>query len=201
MDQEKIGRFIASCRKKHNLTQDRLAEKLGITYKAVSKWETGKGLPDASIMIDLCNILDISVNDLLSGEVISKVNYMNKAEENLIELKEMSERNNKRLLLLEVVMIIICLLSFIVMMFASFYVTSVGLKYILIGSATFILLFTLIFAFIIEKEAGYYECGKCHHKYKPTTKQILFSTHIGWTRKLRCPICNEKSWNKKVMSK
>lgn len=88
MNQEKIGKFIASCRKKQNLTQEQLAEKLGITYKAVSKWETGKGLPDASIMMDLCNILEISVNDLLSGEKITKEQYRDKVDENLIKLQK-----------------------------------------------------------------------------------------------------------------
>ena len=71
MDQAKIGRFIAECRKKSNLTQMQLAEKLSITDRAVSKWETGKTMPDTSIMLELCDILCISVNELLSGENIS----------------------------------------------------------------------------------------------------------------------------------
>lgn len=91
MDQERIGKFIASCRKKKKLTQEQLAEKLNITYKAVSKWETGKGLPDASIMMDLCNILDITVNDLLSGEKIATEQYIDKADENLIKLHKQKE--------------------------------------------------------------------------------------------------------------
>ena len=91
MNQEKTGKFIASCRKKQKLTQEQLAEKLGITYKAVSKWETGKGLPDASIMMDLCNILEISVNDLLSGEKIAKEQYDDKVDENLIKLQKQKE--------------------------------------------------------------------------------------------------------------
>lgn len=86
MNQEKIGKFIAEQRKKQNLTQEQLAEKLNITYKAVSKWETGKGLPDPSLMMNLCNILEISVNDLLSGEIISKDKYIDKADENLIKM-------------------------------------------------------------------------------------------------------------------
>lgn len=91
MNQEKIGKFIASCRKKQKLTQEQLAEKLGITYKAVSKWETGKGLPDASIMMDLCNILEINVNDLLSGEKVVIEQYIDKADENLIKLQKQKE--------------------------------------------------------------------------------------------------------------
>lgn len=85
MNQEKIGRFIAKCRKNQNLTQEQLADKLNITYKAVSKWECGRGLPDASIMIDLCTILKINVNDLLSGESIERKDYQSLAETNLIE--------------------------------------------------------------------------------------------------------------------
>ena len=70
MDQIKIGKFIAECRKKNNLTQMQLAEKLNITDRAISKWENGKAMPDSSIMLDLCNELKISVNELLSGEMI-----------------------------------------------------------------------------------------------------------------------------------
>lgn len=91
MNQEKIGKFIATCRKKQKLTQEQLAEKLNITFKAVSKWETGKGLPDASIMLDLCNILDITVNELLSGEKISNELFIDKADENLIKLQKQKE--------------------------------------------------------------------------------------------------------------
>ena len=74
MNQIKIGRFIAECRKKSNLTQMQLAEKLGITDKAISKWERGVAMPDTSIMLELCDILCISVNELLSGEKINMEN-------------------------------------------------------------------------------------------------------------------------------
>ena len=70
MDQIKIGKFIAECRKKQNLTQAQLAEKLDITDRAISKWETGKAMPDSDIMLDLCDILGIKVNELLCGEMI-----------------------------------------------------------------------------------------------------------------------------------
>ena len=81
MEQIKIGKFIAECRKKKNLTQAQLAEKLNITDRAISKWETGKGMPDSSIMLELCNELNISVNELLSGEMIDMKNYNRKADE------------------------------------------------------------------------------------------------------------------------
>lgn len=93
MDQEKIGKFIAVRRKEKQLTQAQLAQKLGITDRAVSKWETGKSMPDASIMLALCDILGITVNELLSGEKIDVENYEKTADENLIALKRQDENN------------------------------------------------------------------------------------------------------------
>lgn len=95
MNQESIGKFISTCRKDKGLTQMQLAEKLNITNRAVSKWETGKSVPDASIMLDLCETLNISVNELLSGERISMENYQKKADENLVEMTKEKEAANK----------------------------------------------------------------------------------------------------------
>ena len=93
MNQTEIGEFIAKCRKEKKLTQAQLAERLNITDRAVSKWETGKSMPDSSIMLELCEILGITVNDLLSGEKISMESYEKKADENLIALKRKDENN------------------------------------------------------------------------------------------------------------
>lgn len=86
MDQDKIGKFIAECRKEKSFTQAALAEQLGITDRAVSKRERGKNMPDLSIMPDLCELLGISVNELLTGEHIEMEDYRNTAEQNLLEL-------------------------------------------------------------------------------------------------------------------
>ena len=94
MNQTEIGKFIARCRKEKKLTQAQLAEKLNITDRAVSKWETGKSMPDSSIMLELCEILGITVNELLSGEEIGMESYEKKADENLIALKR-KEENDK----------------------------------------------------------------------------------------------------------
>jgi len=90
MDQAKIGKFIAECRKNNNLTQMQLAEKLNITDRAISKWENGRSLPDSSIMLELCSILKISVNDLLCGEVVEVKNYNKTLEDNLISIPTVS---------------------------------------------------------------------------------------------------------------
>ena len=93
MNQTEIGKFIAKCRKDQNLTQAQLAEKLNITDRSVSKWETGKSMPDSSIMLELCEILGISVNELLGGEAVDMEHFEKKAEENLIALKKKDENN------------------------------------------------------------------------------------------------------------
>ena len=107
MDQIKIGRFIASCRKEQGMTQAALAEKLGISDRAVSKWETGRSMPDSGIMLELCGLLNINVNELLSGERIMAEAYGKIAEQNLIELKRKDENNFKWNVILTIVFSIV----------------------------------------------------------------------------------------------
>ena len=89
MDQEKIGKFIASSRKEKKLTQEELAEKLNITKNAVSKWERGLSLMDMSLLKPLSEILGVSVNEILSGEKIDNEDIEKKSEENIIKLTEL----------------------------------------------------------------------------------------------------------------
>ena len=93
--QEKTGKFIAECRKEKGLTQRQLAEALNLSDKTISKWETGNGTPDSSIMERLCELLGIDVNELLSGERLSADSYHGKAEENMMELMKQSETEKK----------------------------------------------------------------------------------------------------------
>ncbi len=96
MDQKRIGAFIAQCRKEKNMTQLQLAEQLEITKQAVSKWETGRGMPDISLLQPLCHCLDISLNELLAGEHIAAEEYKEKAEETISRLfKEKQTANYK----------------------------------------------------------------------------------------------------------
>lgn len=202
MNQEKIGRFIAECRKNKKLTQEKLAEKLNISDRAISKWERGLNLPDSSIMIELSNILGISVNELLSGEIIKKKDYMNKAEEKLIELKEINEEYAKKLLYLEWIIGFGCSITFIILIFVASFIqmdAAIRISLIIVGIILFVI--GIVNCIKIEQISGFYECGKCHHKYIPTYNQVLFSCHYGRTRKMKCPKCGCKSWNKKVISK
>ena len=123
MDQKKIGNFISTCRKEMELTQVQLAEKLNITNRAVSKWETGKSIPDASIMLDLCQILGITVNELLSGERITTMeNYQNKAEENLVEMQEKKAKADRDLKIGIKVGLVTTFVLFIINMLMNYFV-------------------------------------------------------------------------------
>lgn len=202
MDQAKIGKFIAARRKAANLTQMQLAETLNITDRAVSKWETGKAMPDSSIMLALCDVLKITVNDLLSGEVISMDNYNTEMENKLIELVKQKEENDKRLLMLEwVIGILACIILFAPILAAAYLPMKDWQRIVLAFSGFVPAIVGLCFAMRIEQMAGYYACKQCKHKYVPTFKAICFAPHMGRTRYMRCPQCGKKSWQKKVLSK
>ena len=202
MDQIKIGKFIAECRKKVNLTQMQLAEKLNITDRAVSKWERGICLPDSSIMLDLCHKLGITVNDLLNGEVISMENNNKKHEEQLLELVKQKEEADKRLLLVEIIIGIFAIAVMLGLCVIAAYAPIedwLRITLIIIGFVPVLVLTP--FMLKIEQTAGYYECKECHHKYIPAYKSVFMSMHCGRTRYMKCPECGKKSWQKKVISK
>ena len=202
LDQIKIGKFISECRKKNGLTQLQLAEKLGVTDRAVSKWENGRSIPDSSIMLDLCGILGITVNDLLSGEVVNMENYNKEMENKIIEMVKEKEKNDKLLLRCEVLMGVVCISIMLALTTVASYVAmeeSMRILLVLIGLVP--LLIANPFMLKIEQIAGYYECKECGHKYVPTYKAVNLAQHIGRKRKMRCPNCNKKSWHKKVISK
>ena len=205
MDQAKIGKFISKKRKEHGLTQMQLAEKLGITDRAVSKWETGKSLPDASIMLELCSLLGITVNDLLNGEVVSMENYNEKTEKALLEMVKQKEESDKKLLKLEVVIGVISTLFLFAMLAVGVllmtYEAPTWIFWVIFGVGMTVFLVGTMIAVKIEQIAGYYECSECGHRYVPTFWSVNLAPHMGRTRKMRCPKCGKRSWQKKVIGK
>ena len=202
MDLGKIGKFIALQRKKKNLTQAELAELLNVTDRAVSKWETGRSMPDSSIMLELCTALGISANDLLSGEVVSMENYNEKMEKNLLDAIKEKEIADGRLLALEWVIGILSVGVLLVpIILASLLEIDEWQRVVISLLGVVPAIVGIIAAMKIEQVAGYYECGKCGHRYVPSGKAITFSAHMGRTRYMRCPKCSQKSWQKKVVSK
>ena len=202
MDQVKIGKFIAQRRRQVNLTQMQLAEKLNITDRAVSKWETGKAMPDTSIMLPLCHILNISVNDLLSGEVVTMEHYNQELENHLLEMAKQKEEADKKLLHLEILIGIFSIIILLGFVFSAALVPMADwLRIVLIVVGFAISMVGICYAVKIEQTAGYYECAKCAHRYVPTYKSVFMAAHVNRTRYMRCPACGEKSWQKKVLTK
>lgn len=193
MDQGKIGKFIAECRKNKNMTQADLAEKLNITDRAVSKWETGKDMPDYSIVLELCKRLDISVNELLSGETINTDDYNKKAENNLLKFKKLDDIKNKMLLQSEIIIGILSSIIFIgVVILAALFIKNEVYATVICILSFIIFVLVISFSLKIEKVAGYYECMKCHYKYVPKYNDIFWAMHFGRTRYLKCPKCMKK---------
>ena len=204
MDLIKIGKFIADTRKKKNLTQIQLAERLNITDRAVSKWECGRSMPDSSIMLELCEVLEISVNELLTGEELEMEDYNKQTELNLIELVKQKEESDKKLLMNEIVVGITGTLFLFTCVAFGVYFAKTGIIWlaILLIVVGFIFFLTLCFiAVSVEQKAGYYECQVCHNRFVPTYKQALFALHTLRKRRMECPKCGEKSYCKKVISK
>lgn len=202
MDQIKIGKFIQNKRKEKNITQQELAETLNITDRAISKWENGKCMPDVGIMQELCEILNITINDLFSGEVVNMKDTEKKLEENLLEMTKLKEEKDRQLLSLEIFIGVISSVIFVGSVLLVGWLELSKLPAIIIITISSILfLVGMGLALRIEQTAGYYECKNCHHKYVPTYQSVFFAQHINRTRKMKCPKCNKKTWHKKVITK
>ena len=202
MNQIKIGKFIADCRKKVNLTQMQLAEKLGITDKAVSKWERGIAMPDTSIMLELCDILHISVNELLCGEKISMENNNQKNEQLLLDMAKELERKNKTIWSsMWVIMIVSMTALFAGILIAAFLIPEGIWQLVTILGTCIVFLIPCFYALKLEVSVGAYKCKNCGYEIVPTYKEAMMAMHRGFTRHLMCPKCNKRTWCKKVVKK
>ena len=202
MDQIKIGKFIAECRKESNLTQAQLAEKLNITDRSVSKWETGRSLPDSSIMLELCDILGITVNELLNGEKISMENNNQTHEQLLLEMAKELEKKNKTIWTTMWVIMIVCITALIVGLGLVAFLVPEGIWQLvaILGICVFFLI-PCFYALKLEVSVGSYKCKNCGHEILPSYKEALWAMHMGTTRHLKCPKCQKRTWCKKVIKK
>ena len=202
MDQVKIGRFIAACRKRANLTQMQLAEKLNITDRAVSKWETGKAMPDTAIMLELCDILGISVNELLSGEKINKENNDQKNEQLLLDMAKEIETKNKTIWTSMWAIMIVSMTALIAGIFVARFLIPEGVWQLITVLGLCVVFLPLCFyALKLEVSVGAYKCKNCGCEIVPTYSEALNAMHMGFTRYLKCPKCNKRTWCKKVLKK
>ena len=202
MDQIKIGKFIAECRRNVNLTQMQLSEKLGITDKAISKWERGISLPDTSIMLELCDILGISVNELLNGEKINMENNDQKNEKLLLDMAKEIEKKNKTIwnaMWTIMAVSIVGLLGGLAII--GFFMPEGPWMLVAILSLCVVFMIPCFYALKLEVSVGAYKCQNCGHEIVPTYTQALNAMHRGTTRYLKCPKCNKRTWCRKVLKK
>ena len=202
MDQIKIGRFIAVRRKRANLTQLQLADRLGITDKAVSKWERGITMPDTSIMLELCDILGISVNELLSGEKINMEDSSQKNEQLLLDMAKELEKKNKTIWSSMWAIMIVSMTALIAGIFIAAFLIPEGVwQLVTILCVCVLFLIPCFYALKLEVSVGAYKCQNCGYEIVPTYKEVMMAMHRGFTRHLLCPKCNKRTWCKKVLKK
>ena len=204
MNQEKVGKFIAKLRKEKNMTQQELANKLNITDRAVSHWENGRSMPDAGIMLELCKILNVNVNELLSAKKIPQETYSERAEENLLEMKREIESQNRRIFTLNKIITNLVVIIFIVIgLAATFIEMSMFIRNIIFAVDLVMLISVGFFTLNILQKTGYYECQECKYQYIPGYTQMFFGmsgiTNTNW--RMKCPKCKKKCWHKKVLTK
>ena len=201
MDQIKIGGFIAEERKRKGYTQMILSEKLGISDKTISKWERGNGFPEVSLLIPLCSELDITVNELLSGERVSEEQYRKKAEEYMVNLVKEAQENKKKIILSVMVGILTILATVPLFMVAGMFDMWTGVRITFIAIGIVVLIIGIAVACIMDREAGAFECPECHERFIPDMKSYIMGAHTLTKRKLICPKCGAHRYCKKVLTK
>lgn len=200
MDQVKIGKFIAEQRKSKSLTQRELADKLMISDKTVSKWETGKGLPEVSLMMPLCEILSVSVNELLSGEIIHDSEYKEKAEMILVDLMKEKEESKKNILLSIISAFIGVLGGCTIIALVGNFEMQTWLRVLLVVIAIIVMAGGIFIAAALDMKSGTYECRKCGKRFVPSAGAYIAGPHSLTTRYLKCPHCGEKSFCKRRLT-
>lgn len=201
MDQIKIGKFIADERKRKGCTQKQLSEKLDISDKTISKWERGNGFPEVSLLLPLCNELEITVNELLSGERVSEDDYRKKAEENMVNLVKEAQESKKKIILSTMVAGLSVVAAVPLVMVAGMLEMETWLRILLIVISLTIIGMGVSIACILDREAGAFECPECNNRFVPDMKSYVMGLHTITKRKLVCPHCGAHRYCKKVLTK
>ena len=201
MDQIKIGKFIADERKRKGYTQKQLSEKLEISDKTVSKWERGNGFPEVSLLLPLCNELDISVNELLSGERVSEEDYRKKAEENMVNLVREAQESKKKIVLSAMVAVLSLVAALPLFVLSGDLPMEAWLRTTLVVTGLIVLALGIVIACILDREAGAYECPECKNRFVPDMKAYVMAPHTFTKRKLECPNCGAHRYCRKVLTK
>ena len=200
MDQVKIGRFISQMRKEKGLTQKQLGEELLISDKTVSKWETGKGLPEVSLMLPLCEKLGINVNELLTGERIPDEDYKKKAEENIMNIMREKEESIRKIVISVAVCAVTLLAGVTLIVVAGTLEMETWLRIVLSAIGAFVLIGGIAVAAMEDMSAGTFECKHCGTRFVPSAMAYLAGPHTITKRKLTCPKCGKRSYCKRRLT-
>ena len=201
MDQIAIGKFIAEERKRKGYTQKQLSEKLEISDKTVSKWERGNGFPEVSLLLPLCKELDITVNELLSGERVSLEDYQRKAEENMVNLVKEAQESSKKIILSAVVALLVVVAAVPLFVLSGVLEMDTWLRCVLIAIGFVVLFLGIAVACVLDGEAGAFECPECKTRFVPDMKAYVMGPHTITKRKLTCPHCGAHKYCRKVLTK
>lgn len=201
MNQIKIGMFIAERRKSKGYTQRQLADILGISDKTISKWECGNGFPEVSLLLPLCEELDISVNELLAGERISDMDYQKKAEENMVNLVKEAQESKKKIILSAMVAGLTIVAAVPLFLITGIFEMETWMRFVLLGIGFFVITAGIIIACILDRDAGAFECPECHERFVPEMQEYIMGLHTLTKRKLRCPKCGATKYCKHVLTK
>lgn len=203
MELDKIGKFITEERKSKNYTQKQLADILNVSDRTISKWECGKGFPEVSLLLPLCNELEITVNELLTGERLAKENYMEKAEQNMVHFVKEKEDNKIKmhLIILIGIMSAISFITLLVVVCIYTEVISVPVKGILILIACTIFTIGIITMMVGGRTFGYYKCTCCGETFVPDFINFATGMNVVAKRRMKCPHCGKRNWCKKVLTK
>ena len=211
MDQIKIGKFIAEERKAKNYTQRELADKLGISDKTISKWERGNGFPEVSLLLPLCNELEITVNELLSGERLQEMDYQKKAEENMVNLVREAQESKKKIILSAMVAVLVLVAAMVAVLVlvaaiplfvvAGMFEMQVWTRVLLMGIGFVIMVMGIAIACVLDREAGAFECPECKERFVPDMKAYVMGPHTITKRKLTCPKCGCTKYCKHVLTR
>ena len=201
MDQIKIGEFIAEERKAKKYTQRELADKLSISDKTISKWERGNGFPEVSLLLPLCNELEITVNELLSGERLQAMDYKKKAEKNMVNLVKEAQESKKKIIMSAMVGVLVIVAAVPLFVVAGMFEMQVWTRVLLMGIRFVITVMGIAIACVLDREAGAFECPECNNRFVPDMKSYIMGPHTITKRKLVCPYCGAHKYCKKVLTK
>lgn len=200
MDYNKIGNFIMTERKKKKLTQAKLAEKLFVSEKTVSKWEKGNGIPETSLLPKLCEILDVGINELLSGEKNEEIDKQN--NQLLFNMAKEVEQKNKVIWRSMWVILTVSMIGLFAGIFLTAFFMPEGVwQIITVIGLCVIFLPPCFYALKLETSVGSYKCKNCGCEFIPSYKEVVVAMHMGTTRYLKCPKCHKRTWSKKVIKK